>query len=746
MDGVKKDAMDETAAVMNDDNTSTIVQHSPLSPPPPPLSCNLDAPKTVTESASSATSAVSALSEDDNGTSGQLFMFGSGSYGMMAGIPSSAASTASSSSDSSASSPLASSSDEGNVYTPTAVPSLSTTRISSIALGSTHALLTTDSGVTLAFGDNYEGQLGTGNRTSHTTPIPIPALDGRYITRLSAAFAHSAAISGRGELFTWGNGELGQLGVNQKDTGIHRWDNTTHTAPTVIKQLAGQRVVKVVTGDDFTIALTETGQLFACGDAHRGTVGLEQGRGWNAWNDERHSVAVFAPISSLLPLPIIDIAAGSHHTLALTAAGEVYSFGVGRRGQLGHANNTNQLLPKRIEALEKVHVVRVYAGGDSSAVLSVEGEVWMFGNNNRGQLGVGDADSRYVPSLVKEGLGEGKRVVDVAMGQGHTLLLADDHFVYGMGDNSLGALGLGVKRDEDMQVDAGSDSPNAEGEEGGAKRQKVMDVDGSGWSDVLIPTVVPIPRGRRVISIAAGSTSSAVILSFATSCTPLPLIAFPPTLSSYGMLHFDMQTFQHTIDSARQSSSYAPVLAYINRIFSSPTVLNMSFFPTSSNRSLLSSNPSLSRQVSLTNPDPVLLATTLPNSLLSPSHRTVLPALPTSIDVETVEDVYKAILKESVIEPKLVSQCNHAIHNAINSLLERMKQAHPPADALAYRAVAIAMQAPFLSAVSDTNVMLLSDMAKIVERLSPPVRKVIRRWFSSYPAEIFGSRLVAMII
>ena len=261
----------------------------------------------------------------------------------------------------------------------------------------------------------------------------------------------------------------------------------------------------------------------------------------------------------------------------------------------------------------------------------------------------------------------------------------------------------------------------------------------------LLRPYVPLPRGRRVISIAAGSTSSAVILSFTTSCTPLPLIAFPPPLSAYGVLHFDMQAFQHTIDSARQSSSYAPLLAYINRIFSSPTVLNMSFFPPL-NRSLLTTHPSLSRQVSLSNPDPVLLATTLPNSLLSPSRRTALPTLPTSIDVEVIEEVYKLILRESVVEPKLVSQCNHAIHTAINSLLERMRQPHQPADAVAYRAVAIAMQAPFLSAVSDSDVMLLSDMAKIVERLSVPVRKVMRRWFTSYPVDIFGSRLVAMII
>ena len=733
LEGVRKeDAMDEAVST---ENTSTIVQHSPLSPPPPPLSCHLPVESSKADAALGIdSSSASELTDDDSSTAGQLFLFGSGAYGMMAGIPVRPAAASSTVHQPS------SSDVEAVVRAATAVPSLAHTRVASISLGANHALLTTDSGATLAWGDNYEGQLGMGNRTAQSSPTAIPALDGRYITGLSAAFGHSAAVSGRGELYTWGNGELGQLGANQKDTGLHRWDLSTHSAPTLVKQLAGQRVVKVRTGDDFTIALTETGALFGCGDAHRGTLGLEQGRGWSTWNEERHAVGVFAPIASLLPLPILDIAAGSHHTLALTAAGEVYSFGVGRRGQLGHANNASQLLPKRIEALERVRVVRVYAAGDSSAVLSDEGEVWVFGNNTHGQLGVGDADSRYIPVRVKDGL-EGRRVVDVAMGQGHTLLLTDDHTVLAMGDNSLGALGLASEEREDDPSTGAQDG----GEEGGNKRQKMTDVDGTASADVLTPRVVPLPHGRRVISIAAGSTSSAVVLSFATSCTPLPLIAFPPTLSSYGMLHFDMEAFQHAIDSARQSSSYASLLAYINRIFSSPTVLNMSFFP-SHNRSRLTANPPLSRQLSLTNPDPELLATTLPNSLLSPSRRTHLAVLPTSIDVEVVEEVYKLILRESVVEPKLVSQCNHAIHTAVNSLLERMKQPHPPADALAYRAVAIAMQAPFLSAVSDSDVMLLTDMAKVLERLSLPVRKVMRRWFTSYPVDIFGSRLVAMII
>ena len=711
MSGIKKDEplldKQHTHAMM-DESTSTIVTHSPLSPPPPPLSSLSSLSSSTSPTSSPSTPPL--LPDDDASTSGQLYLFGSASYHMMASIP--------------LPSPTSS-----NVLSPTPPPSLSSTRISSISLGSTHALLTTDSGVTLSYGDNPNGELGQPSPTPCPTPSPIPSLSTKYIQRTAAGYAHSAAVSGRGELLTWGAGDLGQLGVNLTSTGIHRWDLSPHPTPTLIAQLGGVKVVKVVCGEDATIALSDSGVLYACGDAHRGTLGLEQGL---TWNEDRHRVGIFTPINALTPLPIMDVALGSHHTLALTVTGDVYSFGQGRRGQLGHGSTTNVFLPKRVEGLEKVKVVAVYAGGDASAVVSEEGELYVMGSNAHGQLGVGDHDSRYVPVRVKEGL-EGKRVVKVAIGQAHMLVLCDDHTVLGMGDASLGVLGLGHKPEEDSDA------------EGGAKRQKVDEEPGSsGYGDVLTPSPVPLPPGRRVLDIAAGSTSSAVILSFATHVTPLPRIAFPPALSSYGVTQFDAATFAHLIDTSKQTSSYAALLSYINRVFANPTVLNASFLPTTS---LSYTSSLLQRQLSLSTVDPLIAATTLPNSLLSPSSRSPPPpTIQGGIDVMAVEDVYKTILKESIAEPKLISQCSHAIHRCVSSLLDRMKQPHPVVDAGAYRAVAICLQAPFLSAASAADVAVLADVAQVVARMGGGVRKVVRRWLTSYSPEIFGSRLVKMIV
>ena len=707
--GVKKDeALLEQQHALMDESTSTIVTHSPLHPPPPPLS-SLSSPSSSSSSptSSSSPSTPPLLVDSDSSTCGQLLLFGSASYHMMASIPL----------------PTPSS----NIYAPTPPPSLASTRISTISLGSTHALLTTDAGVTLSFGDNPNGELGLPPPTPSATPQPVPALSTKYVLHTAAGYSHSAAVSGRGELLTWGAGDLGQLGVNLNSTGIHRWDLSPHPTPTPIQQLAQVKVVKVVAGEDATIALSDQGVLYACGDAHRGTLGLEQGL---TWNEDRHRVGIFTPVTALSPLPIIDVALGSHHTLALTVTGDVYTFGQGRRGQLGHGSTTNVFLPKRVEGLEKVKVVGVYAGGDASAVVSEEGELYVFGSNAHGQLGVGDNDSRYVPVRVKDGL-EGKRVVKVAIGQSHMLVLCDDHTVLGMGDASLGVLGLGQKEQD-------SDG------EGGAKRQKVDEEAGSsGYGDILSPTPVPLPPGRRVLDVSAGSTSSAVILSFATHVTPLPRIAFPPALSSYGVTHFDSATFSHLIDTSKQSSSYAALLAYINRIFSTPTVLNASFLPVTS---LSFTSSLLQRQLSLSSVDPLVAATTLPNFLLSPTSRVSPPTIQGGIDVLSVEEVYKTILRESIAEPKLISQVSHAIHRCIHSLLDRMKQPHPVADAGAYRAVAICLQAPFLSAASAADVQVLADVAQVVSRMGVGVRKVVRRWLTSYSPEIFGSRLVKMIV
>ncbi|XP_046716127.1 alsin isoform X1 [Silurus meridionalis] len=123
------------------------------------------------------------------------------------------------------------------------------------------------------------------------------------------------------------------------------------------------------------------------------------------------------------------------HTVALTPAGvaesdsrlpslqtEVWSWGRGQEGQLGHGDVLSRMQPFCIKSLSGKEVVQVAAGAFHSLALTAQSQVYSWGSNSFGQLGHMESPST-VPHPAK--LSEGIRVWDAAAGQHHTLLLAD---------------------------------------------------------------------------------------------------------------------------------------------------------------------------------------------------------------------------------------------------------------------------------------------------------------------------------
>ncbi|XP_051283721.1 alsin isoform X5 [Dicentrarchus labrax] len=101
---------------------------------------------------------------------------------------------------------------------------------------------------------------------------------------------------------------------------------------------------------------------------------------------------------------------------------EVWSWGHCEHGQLGHGDSLARLQPQCIKSLNKKEVVRVAAGAHHSLALTAQSQVFSWGSNSCGQLGHMDSPST-VPRLAK--MSEGIRVWDVSAGERHTLLLAD---------------------------------------------------------------------------------------------------------------------------------------------------------------------------------------------------------------------------------------------------------------------------------------------------------------------------------
>ena len=85
-------------------------------------------------------------------------------------------------------------------------------------------------------------------------------------------------------------------------------------------------------------------------------------------------------------LQVTDVVCGKEHSLLLTEYGQVFSWGGGSRGQLGHGNLASEDKPKLIMALDGMRIKKVAAGGWHSACISQYDDLYMFGWNESGQL------------------------------------------------------------------------------------------------------------------------------------------------------------------------------------------------------------------------------------------------------------------------------------------------------------------------------------------------------------------------
>ena len=133
-----------------------------------------------------------------------------------------------------------------------------------------------------------------------------------------------------------------------------------------------------------------------------------------------------------------SIAAGSHHTCAVTDAGGVVCWGNNGYGRLGDGTNTSRSIPTPVVGLSS-GVTAVAAGEWHTCALTTAGGVLCWGNNNTGQLGDGTLTPRFVPTPVS-GLASG--VTALAAGEWFTCATTAAGGVKCWGNNSAGQLGV----------------------------------------------------------------------------------------------------------------------------------------------------------------------------------------------------------------------------------------------------------------------------------------------------------------
>ncbi len=251
-----------------------------------------------------------------------------------------------------------------------------------------------------------------------------------------------------GDVCTWGLNENGRLG-RPFDSGKFMASDDEPFEPKKIAfpLIDGHRpiIVKVSCGSSHTLALSLNGDVFSWGLGQRGCLGLGN------VPETATPTQITKTADNTDFKSIKDIVSGSCHCLALSRYDMVYSWGCGISGRLGQGNEEHYNLPKLMNTLpEGVHFIKLAAGDTHSAGIATDFELYTWGDGAYGKLGHGACSHELVPRHVGD-LALAK-IIDVACGIFHTLCVTQNGKVYSFGGGAEGKLGLDAILDNDVIV------------------------------------------------------------------------------------------------------------------------------------------------------------------------------------------------------------------------------------------------------------------------------------------------------
>lgn len=269
--------------------------------------------------------------------------------------------------------------------------------VASISAGAFHSCAILRNGRTKCWGDNASGQLGDGTTVNSNSPVDVRSnLEGggslSGIVRLVTGEFHSCALSASRRVLCWGSNGDGQLGIGSTI------DRLFPTQVLALESSDGDGVIDIAAGYSHTCAVMSSNEVSCWGFNGDGQLGD------GTRIDSSMPVKTRTSSSDATPLSIVvKIAAGQNGTCAVTTNGEVKCWGRGSSGELGDGlSSSNQTSPTDVVGFGGVGRLSgardISGGGLHNCAVVESGAVACWGQNTIGQLGVGDNDSRSIPT------------------------------------------------------------------------------------------------------------------------------------------------------------------------------------------------------------------------------------------------------------------------------------------------------------------------------------------------------------
>ncbi|OFZ26582.1 MAG: hypothetical protein A2381_12705 [Bdellovibrionales bacterium RIFOXYB1_FULL_37_110] len=228
----------------------------------------------------------------------------------------------------------------------------------------------------------------------------------------------------------WGDNALYQLG-----------DGTTTLRSYPKQNLSLANATQVGPGADHTCALI-SGLVYCFGSNQKsGSTTGQLGVNTNEPFRTALSSAVVDSTGNAIN-NIKQIAVGKYFSCALTTSGNVYCWGDNVYGQLGiNSSDTYRLYASLLDAAILSDVEAIYAGAEHACAVQ-KGDLYCWGRNNQGQLGIGSSGNYQIAPMLITGLSSSKKAYLMALGRSHTCALYDGG-VQCFGSNVYGQLGSG---------------------------------------------------------------------------------------------------------------------------------------------------------------------------------------------------------------------------------------------------------------------------------------------------------------
>uniref|UniRef100_K3WKG9 RCC1-like domain-containing protein n=1 Tax=Globisporangium ultimum (strain ATCC 200006 / CBS 805.95 / DAOM BR144) TaxID=431595 RepID=K3WKG9_GLOUD len=340
-----------------------------------------------------------------------------------------------------------------NKCSPTMISATRDTQFIKIDSLSTHSVAITAKGDIMAWGNGDKYRLGHGATTKEYTPRTIECINSKgRVVDISCGLGHTIALMESGDLYAWGNGSNGRLGLG---------DTTDRSSPTKISTSELNHPSQGIGNDQSPRPGNYVFRNVYCGASHSLAVGYDgrayswgknnQGQCGHGHTNDQLSIQEISFFRDEVEEDIVHAAGGWEHTLFCSASGRVYSSGCGYKDSrrtgippvLGHGDCERRLKPTAIQLFVDIKEVigKVACGWDHSLAVTVNGLVYSWGSGTNGKLGHGDEENCDLPTLIRAM--ENKRVKEAKAGCEHTVLLTEEQEIWTFGQGDSGRLGHG---------------------------------------------------------------------------------------------------------------------------------------------------------------------------------------------------------------------------------------------------------------------------------------------------------------